>query len=281
MATFTGYRMSVELLDDEAVITRIGMAARTTAAEIRVPLDALVEVRYREATPMVNGALQFVLADAPAPPKPAASDPYTVIFRRKTRNEFAQLRQLLEDRTKRNRADGVDASRVPVERVVGKLQGRAGAPTSFADITIANGQIQSPHGGGPIDGARATVDTAGQLSRRITATRLVLTGPLALAWRKKKDERELYLLIEGDGWAVSVQVDARRGAEARDFAAKINALGSSTAHAHSDSGTSAPVASTGPIDPVEQITKLGALREQGLLSDEEFEEKKRDLLRRI
>lgn len=77
MATFTGYRMTVELLRDEAIIRRAGVVAKATAAEVRVPLNALIDVRVKDATPMVNGLLQFVLADASSPPKPAPSDPYT------------------------------------------------------------------------------------------------------------------------------------------------------------------------------------------------------------
>jgi hypothetical protein len=163
-----------------------------------------------------------------------------------------------------------------------KLEQRAGGSSRFAGITVRDGQIGSRQGGGPIAGARAAVDTAGQLSTRITATRLVLSGPLALAWRKKKDARELALLIEGDGWAVSVAVDASKGAEARDFAAKINALSSrASAEERSIFDAASPEMAGASIDPLEQITKLAAVREQGLLSDEEFEAKKHELLRRV
>jgi hypothetical protein len=75
-------------------------------------------------------------------------------------------------------------------------------------VTIDGDRTSDPgHAGGSMAGARATVDTAGQLSRRITATRLVLTGPVALPWRKKRAERELYLLVEGVGWGISVPAD--------------------------------------------------------------------------
>lgn len=95
----------------------------------------------------------------------------------------------------------------------------------FAGIVVKDGQVKSRHGGGPVAGARARVDTAGDIERRITATRLLTTGPLALAWRKKKDHRELYLEIEGDGFAISVPVDPKQGRMARAFAAKVNTLG--------------------------------------------------------
>lgn len=50
--------------------------------------------------------------------------------------------------------------------------------------------------GGSIVGGSVVVDSAGAVDKRITATRSMLVGPLALVWRKKKDERELYLLVE-------------------------------------------------------------------------------------
>ena len=98
----------------------------------------------------------------------------------------------------------------------------------------------------------------------MTATRLVLTGPLALAWRKKTDTRELYLLVEGEGWAISVPVDPKKGAEARVFAAKINAAASSQA-APAAAGAPAPEPSApASSDALEQIRKLGELRDAGL-----------------
>lgn len=76
--------------------------------------------------------------------------------------------------------------------------------------------------GGSIDGGTATVDTAGAIDKRITATRIVLTGVFALAWRKKKDDRELYLLVEGPTFSMVARVDPKEGANTRKFAAAIN-----------------------------------------------------------
>jgi len=146
---------------------------------------------------------------------------------------------------------------------------------TFAGVTITDGVIASQFGGGPVAGARATVDTAGQLTRRITATRLALVGPLALGLQKNIDGRELYLLIEGQGWGISVPVPATRGAEARAFAVRINAA--------STAATSPPTATTQRPgdDAVDQIRRLGELRDAGLLTDEEFEAKKTELLQRL
>lgn len=42
----------------------------------------------------------------------------------------------------------------------------------------------------------AVVDTAGAISSRFTVTRFALMGPFALAMKKKKDQRELFLYID-------------------------------------------------------------------------------------
>lgn len=96
----------------------------------------------------------------------------------------------------------------------------------FPDLTITGDRIECrKQGAGPILGAKAHVETAGDIDRRITATRLILTGPFAFGLRKKKDTRELYLLVEGAGFAFVLPVDPKKGLEARQVAAKINALG--------------------------------------------------------
>ena len=147
--------------------------------------------------------------------------------------------------------------------------------STFAGIEIKDDRIESAQGGGLIAGARATVDAAGQLTARITATRLVLTGPLALGMRKKVDHRELYLIVEGVGWAISAAVDPDQGAKARAFAARINAAGSVAAAAGS---TEEPAAA---VDIPDQIRQLGALRDAGLLTQDEFASKKTELLERL
>ena len=95
---------------------------------------------------------------------------------------------------------------------------------TFGPVRLYGGKVfnEKTTEGGWVKGAHATVETSGQLDKRITATRLVLTGPLAFGLRKKKDTRELFLTVEGDDFAFVVEVDPKKQAEARQFAAKIN-----------------------------------------------------------
>lgn len=82
---------------------------------------------------------------------------------------------------------------------------------------IGSERIESKQGGGPIAGAHARVETLGQIRGRRTIKTLGLH-------QKKIDERESYLTIEGIGWEITVEVDPKDGAEAREFAARVNSI---------------------------------------------------------
>jgi Short C-terminal domain len=138
-------------------------------------------------------------------------------------------------------------------------------------IKIRDGEIAFGKEGGPIAGARATVDTAGALDKRVTATRLILTGPLAFGLRKKKDNRELYLLVEGNGFAFSAEIDPKRGALARKFATRINALGQEAGLSGQGNGDSSAPAGADRLDKLQQLVSL---RDAGALTPEEFEAEK-------
>jgi hypothetical protein len=100
---------------------------------------------------------------------------------------------------------------------------RARQDSTFAGVCLSGESIESPDGGGNIRGARAIVDSAGSLTQRVTATRVLLAGPLAFGMPKRVDHRELFLIIEGVGWGLSVEVPPNLGAQARNFAVKVNA----------------------------------------------------------
>lgn len=146
----------------------------------------------------------------------------------------------------------------------------------FGGVVIRGDRVEHKGKSLPLAGAHATVDSAGEIDKRITATRLVLTGPFALAFRKKKDKRELYLMIEGDGDAFVVEVDPKKGAEARKFAAKLNTAAS---RATASAPTPAPPSESSPSTSVaDELKKLAELRDAGVLSPDEFEAQKARLL---
>jgi hypothetical protein len=85
----------------------------------------------------------------------------------------------------------------------------------------------------PVAGVTARVETEGERSERgqarLSATRLVLLGPFALAVPKRKtvvtDGRRAYLVISGPGFETVLEVDPDLGLVARQFAAHINTAG--------------------------------------------------------
>jgi hypothetical protein len=75
---------------------------------------------------------------------------------------------------------------------------------------------------GPLVGAHATLETTGDVHRRVTATRLLATGVFAFALKKKRDDRTLWLTIEGHGFQAVAEVDPKNERVARAWMAEFN-----------------------------------------------------------
>ncbi len=147
----------------------------------------------------------------------------------------------------------------------------------FGGVKIKDGMVIHRQGRGPVAGARATVDTAGDIDRRITASRLLLTGPFAFGLRKKKDNRELYLTVEGEGFAFVEEVDPKKGKQARAFAARLNTL----AQQQTPSPSPPPPPAVQEVNVMDQLRQLSELRDSGVITAEDFEAKKAELLGRL
>lgn len=144
----------------------------------------------------------------------------------------------------------------------------------------------------PAAGAVATVEEFAQLRARVTAARIALRGPFAFLARKKLGDRELVLVVEAPGAEDGFSVPVVGAAPARELARRVAALNAELARAAGtdgsvESATAAnrrvqPDAGTSTAsDPVEQIRRLAELRDQGIVTAEEFELKKRELLARL
>jgi hypothetical protein len=132
----------------------------------------------------------------------------------------------------------------------------------FTAIRIyEDGTIESKmHGSGSIVGASARVDQSG--SKRIF-----------------RDTRQAYLTIEGPQVSISVKLGSSSGVvvgAARKFAAQVNSL----AQRLTPSVPTSEPTQTETLIP-DQIAKLADLRDKDILTEEEFQAKKADLLRRI
>ncbi|WP_157494279.1 hypothetical protein [Kutzneria sp. 744] len=106
----------------------------------------------------------------------------------------------------------------------------AGVIASFANLNLTETELIEGLGDAArrhsLAGLTARVEDSGTLNRRITATRLAVMGPFALAAKKKQDDREVYLTVEGPDVAILRTVQMKNkptaGTDAREFAARLN-----------------------------------------------------------
>lgn len=91
---------------------------------------------------------------------------------------------------------------------------------SFAGVKLKGGRIEYKGQGGSVAGAVARVESAADVRRRVTATRVLAVGVFALA--AKKQVGHVFLTVEGDGFEFVVEVPVKLEAQARAFAARVN-----------------------------------------------------------
>jgi hypothetical protein len=295
---FNGYNGTIAVNGEQLTITHSGFAARTGGLvrdqPREIPLRAVSGVNFKEATRLVNGWLTLGLGGA-EPVRlnagTAASDANTVMFRHQQKDDFEKLRDLLLSEIEKNQEEDVDPSTVefegPQQKPKGRLQERmekiaenAGLASGFG-ITLYSDRIAKGLGkhaeSHPLVGVSAQVESAEELHRRITVTRLALTGVFAFGLRKKTGGTS-FLNVEGPGFAWVEEVDRKQKQQAVVFAAKVRAA--ATSLPKDDPADSQPIQPQA-VDVTDQLRKLGELHAAGILTDAEFSAKKTELLDRL
>ena len=108
-----------------------------------------------------------------------------------------------------------------------------------------------------------------QVERRITATRLLLTGPLALGWRRQ--EKTAFVVVQGEFGEFVFQINHKLPHEARaEFAPWTTRV--NPPERESETPTA------GAANRIDQLRELGELRDRGILTDEEFTAEKMRIL---
>jgi hypothetical protein len=160
----------------------------------------------------------------------------------------------------------------------------------IADMQFYRDRIISREGVRLMDEhCRATVDAAGNISTayKPTAKRMaafsILPGSalapgMAMQKRVTHDYRELYFMVEHPEWARVEKVHSGRAKQIRQLAAEINSA--AQAIAMRDQEVHAEAAPRGD-DPLDKLKKLAGLRDAGALSDQEFADAKRRILKDI
>lgn len=113
------------------------------------------------------------------------------------------------------------------------------------------------------------VEGQDQVGKRITATRLLTTGVLAFAWQKKTKQQDTYVtVVTNDGQEAIFHIEGKSHMELKPQIQQKIGL-STTAP------TQAQPASDSTAD---ELTKLAELKEKGILTQAEFDAKKKQLL---
>ena len=115
-------------------------------------------------------------------------------------------------------------------------------------------------------------ETAEQISRRITATRLLTLGVFAFAFKKKKKDTEKYLTVEfnENGMDSAVLFGGKKAQEAYSklYERYSNFKNRIEPQENNESNN----------DSYEELKKLKELLDMGIITQEEFDQKKKDLL---
>ncbi|WP_319462517.1 SHOCT domain-containing protein [Micromonospora sp. RTP1Z1] len=319
---YKGYNGTIVTEDDHLILTHSGFAARSGGLVVdrprRIPLEAVSGVVLKEANLMVNGWLTLGLGGV-APPRlsagTAGSNPNTVIFRQKSRDQFKALHDWLVTVVEHNRAAGTDPSAVELDAAgetrLERMQANSAAVQKQRmtellgderpDIVAAAARM-----GWRIGGKRELKMLAGHLYEGETVRSiaqgtytgkqgiLVLTDVRLLflfhgvIGQAKEDfplrsissvktksglgTGELSVFASGTSASIS-------GIIKSDLEPLANAIRQELSSQHTASPTASPPKAAD--DPYDALQKLASLRDAGVLTDEEFEAKKRDLLGRI
>lgn len=158
----------------------------------------------------------------------------------------------------------------------------AAKPTRIAaTLTDAGVALRRPEGGPQTytfirwsQAITVTVDGVDQLRNRPSVAAVVFFGVLGLAARRK--EAESYLVIETSEGPCVIEVKDTVPAKLRaDLSPLLRALPNDTENSVD------PSPAAGEEDVLSTIRRLGELRDEGLLTVEEFNDKKAELLRRL
>ena len=173
-----------------------------------------------------------------------------------------------------------------LDDVVLKLEYKGGHPAlpkeKDCTLKITNYDITISYGlsSAKVDYSSITninFETAEQISRRITATRILTLGVFALAFKKKKKDTEKYLTVEfnENGIDSAILFGGKKAQEAYSklyerYANFKNRIEPQEDNKSDDNETN--------IDSYENLKKLKELLDMGIITQEEFDQKKKDLL---
>jgi hypothetical protein len=113
------------------------------------------------------------------------------------------------------------SKKTPEEKAAAARQRQLTGAAAAAGLTVMGGQFRAPNQQPvPIEGARITIERGEEAGKRVTATRVLLTGLFALLL--KKDMNQLFITIENGDKVMLCPVPARKEGAARILATMVN-----------------------------------------------------------
>jgi hypothetical protein len=105
---------------------------------------------------------------------------------------------------------------------------QVGLKGAFLGIKVKSDEtvwsLEDKKTGGPIEGAKASVQTEGEIRDRFTATRIFALGLFALAFKKKTSDKDVFVVIEHPDYVITSHVPSKKESDAREFARAFNAV---------------------------------------------------------
>ena len=131
-------------------------------------------------------------------------------------------------------------------------------------FTIPNSQIKD-----------VVIEGKDEVNRRVTVTRLLAVGIFAFALKKKNKDQEAYVTLElTDGQEVILFVDNKAPMALRAKLAKVISAVKQANVANQIQATQQPA----PSSIADELAKLASLKDQGILSQAEFDNEKAKIL---
>lgn len=122
--------------------------------------------------------------------------------------------------------------------------------------------------------ANIAIEGKDEVNRRITVTRMLAVGLFAFAIKKKSKDREAFITLElSDGQEVIFFIDKKSPMELKTSLAKVIS-GAKQRNVASKSATQ----QSAQLSVADELTKLAKLKEQGIITQDEFDKKKTELL---
>lgn len=113
------------------------------------------------------------------------------------------------------------SKKTPEEKAAAARQRQITGAAAAAGLTVMGGKFRAPNQEPvPVDGSRITIERGEEAGKRVTATRVLLTGLFALLL--KKDMNQLFITIENGDQVMLCPVPAKKEGAARILATMIN-----------------------------------------------------------